>query len=469
MKTEQEKLISLTNYSVWRFPKQDTSFDNAFRATQLFNNISDKSSNVEKYFKDNYKRFEVTTDRHRMLVISQMYGLLTKSPFYKRGSPYSDEKPTEIFKLMNTFKIGDKNYNKIKTEQILKIKMRAIIDTTDHCIGWNIFPVIYSYQVLKELKEKHKILKISLPVFYTYVMTCMDFSEKQESVHLLSEKGNKSDFYIQYLNDSRFINILKENISLFKFENDNISINPKYDEYFETQFINKHNILDFTAHLANDKEYAKFLYNPQNFGINLLDEIDSRETIVLPEKIKSEVLKKNDISQIVVIKNRQKLIETEIEDTEYNIDVDIVSDLHINNYLGTDSHKTPPVFPQMALTSKYSKNPIIGKSAIFIANYICENDYSHETFISSSTSKTFMEAHHLIPISNQRLFWDKYNLNIDCIENLVSLCPTCHRAIHYAIEKEKLKIIESLYNKRISSFKKIGLNITLDELIKLYV
>ncbi len=92
-----------------------------------------------------------------------------------------------------------------------------------------------------------------------------------------------------------------------------------------------------------------------------------------------------------------------------------------------------------------------------------------ETFISSSTSKTFMEAHHLIPISNQILFWDKYNLNIDCIENLVSLCPTCHRAIHYAIEKEKLKIIESLYNKRISSFKKIGLNITLDELIKLYV
>ena len=86
MRTEKEKLQSLNEGSVWRFPKQDVSFDNAFRATKLFHEIPDENNlNIEEYFQNNHAKYEINHSRHRVLAISQMYGLLTKSSFYKRG------------------------------------------------------------------------------------------------------------------------------------------------------------------------------------------------------------------------------------------------------------------------------------------------------------------------------------------------------------------------------------------------
>ena len=119
MRTYKEKLDSLESNSVWVFTKQDTNFDEAFKAATLFSEIKDKEhTNIENYFTDNHKRYGINTDRHRMLVIPQMYGLITKTPFFVRGGNYADENPTEVFDHSKSLTIGSKEYNVFKTEQI---------------------------------------------------------------------------------------------------------------------------------------------------------------------------------------------------------------------------------------------------------------------------------------------------------------------------------------------------------------
>lgn len=79
-----------------------------------------------------------------------------------------------------------------------------------------------------------------------------------------------------------------------------------------------------------------------------------------------------------------------------------------------------------------------------------------------------MEAHHLIPVANQEEVWNKYHKNIDCVENLVSLCPNCHKAFHYGTKEVKTKMIETLFNSISHKYRAIGLNIPLEEIKRLY-
>lgn len=79
-----------------------------------------------------------------------------------------------------------------------------------------------------------------------------------------------------------------------------------------------------------------------------------------------------------------------------------------------------------------------------------------------------MEAHHLVPVKYQQLIWKKYNINVDCVENIVSLCPNCHRAFHNGTKEVKTKMIENIYEKLIPRYKSIGFIINVEEIKKLY-
>lgn len=81
-----------------------------------------------------------------------------------------------------------------------------------------------------------------------------------------------------------------------------------------------------------------------------------------------------------------------------------------------------------------------------------------------------MEGHHLIPctVENAEAIWEQFGRNIDCTENIVSLCPTCHRAIHMGNRDEKRRVLSSLISKRLPILKDIGINITEEYLLHLY-
>lgn len=111
--------------------------------------------------------------------------------------------------------------------------------------------------------------------------------------------------------------------------------------------------------------------------------------------------------------------------------------------------------------SSYIRNPEVAKRCIVLSNYKCNLDGNHESFITKK-GKPYMEAHHLIPISYQDYF--EYSLDVEA--NIISLCPNCHRKLHYGRDiKEEL---EKIYKDRIQILRKSGIDISLEELFTIY-
>ena len=74
-----------------------------------------------------------------------------------------------------------------------------------------------------------------------------------------------------------------------------------------------------------------------------------------------------------------------------------------------------------------------------------------------------MEIHHLIP----REFSNDFENSIEQIENYVSLCPRCHRFLHFAVDRERKMALHYLYLKRIESLNLKGIGIE-EKMLKEY-
>jgi len=92
----------------------------------------------------------------------------------------------------------------------------------------------------------------------------------------------------------------------------------------------------------------------------------------------------------------------------------------------------------------YQRNPKLAVLRFEKAGYKCEINPKHETFTSIKSELPFMEAHHLVPMKFQGIV----NYPLDNLENLISLCPNCHRAFHHAIIDEKIYYLNNIYEKR---------------------
>lgn len=126
------------------------------------------------------------------------------------------------------------------------------------------------------------------------------------------------------------------------------------------------------------------------------------------------------------------------------------------------------------LTKSEQKNWALARSS-----YTCEIDPAHLSFPVnySGHSVNYMEAHHLIPMSQQFRF-DRANplydttrnihANLDQSNNLISLCPICHKAIHHSVAAYRNAIIATLFNNRQTALNAIIPGITLQELISYY-
>ncbi|MGY5801836.1 MrcB family domain-containing protein [Rhizobium sp. LEGMi12c] len=109
------------------------------------------------------------------------------------------------------------------------------------------------------------------------------------------------------------------------------------------------------------------------------------------------------------------------------------------------SGKLQPRSSQVSKARKlWRRDPFMAAAAIVNAAYQCELDKSHTTFISRATNQNFVEAHHLIPMAHQ--LNHKYSLDVP--ENIVALCPTCHRKIHHGFSSERKKMAIALLKRR---------------------
>lgn len=113
----------------------------------------------------------------------------------------------------------------------------------------------------------------------------------------------------------------------------------------------------------------------------------------------------------------------------------------------------------------YKTDNRISGTVLRNASFKCEFDETHETFKKNKTDYPFVEAHHLIPMAKAGEF---YPIQIDRAENIVALCPNCHRAVHLGNKEEKEIRLKKLYDMKIDGLREKGFNITFKKLMQFY-
>jgi 5-methylcytosine-specific restriction protein A len=115
-------------------------------------------------------------------------------------------------------------------------------------------------------------------------------------------------------------------------------------------------------------------------------------------------------------------------------------------------------------TTAWGRDADIAYTALSAANFKCENNPLHETFISARTNHQFVEAHHLIPMEFQKDFEN----SLDVPENIISICPNCHRGFHLGEQNYRNELINKFHERRNPKLVARGINIELNKLLEYY-
>lgn len=267
-----------------------------------------------------------------------------------------------------------------------------------------------------------------------------------------SETGSYSDVYrIKILSNQNYlVPGMKK-----KCKNGNrINCHP-YIEYLVEKF-------GFT--LQNKTVYRDYnkVIKSTFFDINYLSDFQSGYNEVCYSKQNHITLKVPQTYTINRITSKQKRIN-EIKDFK------LVRDINSPDFIISEDvtlYSPKPVEKKEAQISNgekfFPRDKKIAQNALIRANYKCEIDTSHPSFISRRTNKTYTEPHHIIPLSYQDCFVN----SLDVEANIISLCSNCHNEIHYG--RDSGRIIEFIYKKRREELKDAGIFIELKDLLDLY-
>jgi len=110
----------------------------------------------------------------------------------------------------------------------------------------------------------------------------------------------------------------------------------------------------------------------------------------------------------------------------------------------------------------YPRNRFTALNALQIAKHCCEINASHESFIRKNSNVKYMEPHHLVPMCES----ENFSVSLDREENIICLCSNCHNEIHYG--KHAIEMVTTLYEQRKELLSSVGIDISLDDLIKMY-
>lgn len=146
-----------------------------------------------------------------------------------------------------------------------------------------------------------------------------------------------------------------------------------------------------------------------------------------------------------------------LDDTITEIDSDIPEK---PTYKGTPKKKKAPA--KISFSEAYPRDTNTALNALKIAEYKCEIDSEHPTFIRKKNNLPYTEPHHLIPMA----YSDNFDFSLDVEENIVSLCSNCHNQIHYGKDVEV--ILQPLYEKRKDLLARAGIYIAYAELLEMY-
>lgn len=224
-----------------------------------------------------------------------------------------------------------------------------------------------------------------------------------------------------------------------------------------------------------DKEVSELFLKKGRTGRNFYYKLTESEEIKILKPIISDFefsLQKEEL--INLLQKMQVLIQ--VDDSKLNLSFKEESDLSILknevNYEYQVLHSSPlseesirNIPKQKSFNSTtWKRNPQLAKNILIKNDFKCQFNPEHKSFISQATNQNYVEAHHFIPMEFQGEFED----NLDIPENIVTLCPNCHKQIHLGNSKEKEEILKSLFLKKSKELSSVGIEINYKELIDYY-
>lgn len=121
--------------------------------------------------------------------------------------------------------------------------------------------------------------------------------------------------------------------------------------------------------------------------------------------------------------------------------------------------------PMVKESTSWGRSSIIKNQVLKSANYQCEIDVRHQTFVAKSSGQQYMEGHHMIPMKKQPVF----DASLDVYANIVCLCPICHRMLHYGLDSKKKDLLDHMYVTRIDRLANSGIKLSKDEFVKMAI
>jgi predicted HNH restriction endonuclease len=166
--------------------------------------------------------------------------------------------------------------------------------------------------------------------------------------------------------------------------------------------------------------------------------------------------------------------EAIIDEVEYNSEIDEIG------FYDESSLQEIKLIEQSketvkSISRRYKTDKKLRNTALFRTSYTCEiailKGEEHSTFTSKSNNKEYAEVHHLVPMHAQENEYFVQNdklISLDQIPNLIVLCPTCHRKIHFGHDLDVKPDLELLFDGRQEALKKHKLNIEIEHLLDFY-
>ncbi len=197
--------------------------------------------------------------------------------------------------------------------------------------------------------------------------------------------------------------------------------------------------------------------------------------LVRKEKIKQSVYEIQNLEELEIIK---EYLYTNPEFIELNIRGHRMYSAGFNNYLKFANGKgfenihnqievmdieVPVKDKRVIAMETWKRSSIIKLQSIESAGYECEINPKHRTFTARSTGHPYMEGHHALPMKYQ----EKFASSLDVYANIICLCPTCHRMLHYGIASEKTNVVNKIYYDRADRLAASGIKISKTEFEKL--
>jgi hypothetical protein len=227
----------------------------------------------------------------------------------------------------------------------------------------------------------------------------------------------------------------------------------KNDQLFKDYVFNNPSLAISTlmGHMDNGNEAFVTIDNIELGAFLEVDDISGYEQKIQDASVKDNIKELNGSSSKVrsIIKRDDESIIVSTND----INDDIVA---IPDY-----SPSPKSVSTVDNRKAFKRSELKAKKSIILADFKCDLDNSHTSFISKN-GKPYMEAHHLVPLSCQ----DEFQFSLDVDSNIVCLCPNCHRMLHYGCQiNDQLK---KLYVKRKKLLEISKIYIEFERLLELY-